>query len=280
MTTLALDSLLLASTDPDRLRRWYVDVLGGRPDPDGFLHFGPMTVLIDGRADVAAATIEPGRVILNYTVPDLAQVVRALDAHDVTWVSPAEYREQGGAWFATLEDPDGNYVQLIELTPDYWRLRRARHQNSPLQGSVLRDASVGVRLPAQDLDRARRFYAERLGLEPVEEREGGLRYECGPDSFVVFQSAGTASGTHTQMGFYVPDIEVAVAELRDRGLTFDDVDVSGFGFRNGIADIPGSYPSTGAVGERAVWFHDSEGNLLGLGQLVMPGTPDADHLGS
>jgi catechol 2,3-dioxygenase-like lactoylglutathione lyase family enzyme len=278
MTTPALTSLLLASTDPDRLRRWYVDVLGGRLDPDGFVHFGPVTVLIDGRSDVAPAASEPGRVILNYTVPDLAQVARALDERDATWVSLPEYREQGGAWFATLEDPDGNYVQLLQLTPDYWRQRRARHRAGPLHWSSLRDAAVGMRLPARDLSRARTFYAERLGLEPVEEREGGLRYECGGDSFVIFQSGGASSGTHTQMGFYVPDIEVAVAELRDRGLSFDEVDVPGFGLRNGIADIPGNYPSTGAVGERAVWFRDSEGNLLGLGQLVMPGTPDADHL--
>lgn len=37
---------------------------------------------------------------------------------------------------------------------------------------------------------------------------------------------------------------------------------------DGIADIEGHYPSTGAIGERAAWFHDSEGDLLGVGQLV------------
>jgi catechol 2,3-dioxygenase-like lactoylglutathione lyase family enzyme len=144
--------------------------------------------------------------------------------------------------------------------------------------SALRDASVAVRLPAQDLDRARAFYADRLGLEPVESRVGGLRYECGGTSFALFQSTGAASGEHTQMGFYVPDIEAAVSELRARGLVFDDLELPGFSSRDGIVDIPGNYPSTGAVGERAVWFHDSEGNQLGLGQLVMPGTPDADRL--
>jgi catechol 2,3-dioxygenase-like lactoylglutathione lyase family enzyme len=173
-----------------------------------------------------------------------------------------------------------NYVQLIELTHDYWVQRGARHQGSRLGRSTLRDAGVGVRLPAQDLDRARAFYADRLGLEPVESRVGGLRYACGGDSFVLFQSAGAPSGEHTQMGFYVPDIEAAVSELRDRGLVFDDVELPGLTSRDGIVDIPGNYPSTGAVGERAVWFHDSEGNQLGLGQLVMPGTPDADRLTS
>jgi catechol 2,3-dioxygenase-like lactoylglutathione lyase family enzyme len=279
MTTApTLNSLLLASADAERLQAWYVDVLGGELDPDGFLHFGSVAVLITPRGDVGPSTAEPGRVILNYTVTDIAATVRRLDEHAVTWIAPVEYRQQGGAWFATLQDPDGNYVQLIQLTAQYWAQRRARHQGSPLARAVLRDAGIGVRLPAQDLTRARTFYAERLGLDPAEEREGGLRYQCAGDSFVIFSSTGRPSGEHTQMGFYVPDIEVAVAELRDRGLTFDEVEIPGVRGRNGIVDIPGNYPSTGSVGERAVWFRDSEGNLLGLGQLVMPGTPDADRM--
>jgi catechol 2,3-dioxygenase-like lactoylglutathione lyase family enzyme len=184
------------------------------------------------------------------------------------------------------EDPDGYYLQFIELTHEYWTQRRARHAHAAGSGpandspgrSTLQDAAVGVRLPAQDLERARRFYAERLGLHPVETREGALRYECGDDSFAIFASGGKPSGTHTQMGFYVPDIEAAVRELRERGLVFDEVEIPGLASRGGIVDIPGQYPSTGAVGERAIWFHDSEGNQLGLGQLVMPGTPDAERL--
>ena len=40
---------------------------------------------------------------------------------------------------------------------------------------MLKNGRVAARLPAQDLERARAFYAEKLGLEPAEEREGGLR---------------------------------------------------------------------------------------------------------
>lgn len=65
--------------------------------------------------------------------------------------------------------------------------------------ATFRITEVATRLPAQDLDRARAFYAEKLGLEPVEERPGGLRYRCGNSSFVVFQSTGRATGDHTQM---------------------------------------------------------------------------------
>ncbi|MDQ4053641.1 MAG: VOC family protein [Actinomycetota bacterium] len=122
----------------------------------------------------------------------------------------------------------------------------------------LAHAAVGVRLPAQDLDRARAWYAEKLGLEPVEERGGGLRFLCGGTEFVVFASTGAASGTHTQVSFSVPDLDLAVQGLRDRGVEFE----------GDVVDVQGHYPSTGASGERAIWFRDSEGNLLGLGQYV------------
>jgi catechol 2,3-dioxygenase-like lactoylglutathione lyase family enzyme len=134
--------------------------------------------------------------------------------------------------------------------------------------SGLRDGSVATRLPAQDLERARRFYAEKLGLEPVEERPGGLRYQCGRGSFSLFESSGKPSGAHTQMAWEVDDIEAAVNELRSRGVVFEDVDLPGLRTINGIASIQGNYPSSGGVGERGAWFRDSEGNLLGIGQAT------------
>ncbi len=132
---------------------------------------------------------------------------------------------------------------------------------------MLADAQVSTRLPAKDLGRARKFYSEKLGLEPVEERPGGLRYQCGETSFALFESAGSASGTHTQMAWEVDDIEAAVAALRARGVVFQEYDAPGLTTRGGVAEIAGNYPSKG-VGERGAWFTDSEGNLLGLGQPV------------
>ncbi|MGX1887092.1 VOC family protein [Streptomyces sp. NPDC055287] len=128
---------------------------------------------------------------------------------------------------------------------------------------------VATRLPAQDLARARRFYAEQLGLEPVDERPGGLLYQCGGTEFALFKSTGASPGTFTQMGWQVDDIETVVAELRQRGVVFEEVDAPGFRTRDGIAEIDGNYRSKGARGERAAWFHDSEGNLLGIGEPVL-----------
>ena len=134
---------------------------------------------------------------------------------------------------------------------------------------TLRDATKSAtRLPAQDLDRARAFYAEKLGLEPADERPGGILYRVGDTEFALFASGGRATGDHTQMGFEVEDLEATVAELKSRGVVFEEVDVPGLRTRGGIADIEGNYPSKNASGERGAWFHDSEGNLLGIGQLV------------
>ena len=88
----------------------------------------------------------------------------------------------------------------------------------------LDSADAVTKLPAQDLDRARRFYRDRLGLEPVEEREGGLRYVCGTTEFRLFPSSGAASGASTQLGFEVTDIDEVVAKLRSRGLEFEPFD--------------------------------------------------------
>jgi catechol 2,3-dioxygenase-like lactoylglutathione lyase family enzyme len=137
---------------------------------------------------------------------------------------------------------------------------------------MLRNSSVSARIPARNLQRARRFYAEKLGLEPIEERPGGLRYQSGDGHFTVFESSGAPSGSHTQMAWRVDDIEATVSGLRSRGVVFEEYDVDGLHTVNGIAEVEGNYPSAGGVGERAAWFRDSEGNLLGIGQAVTPGT--------
>jgi catechol 2,3-dioxygenase-like lactoylglutathione lyase family enzyme len=132
---------------------------------------------------------------------------------------------------------------------------------------MLSKGRVATRLPARDLARARAFYAEQLGLEPAEERDGGLRYVCGGGEFALFESAGAASGDHTQMGWEVDDIEATVRGLRARGVVFEEYDAPGLRTVDGIAEIEGNYPSKG-IGERGAWFRDSEGNMLGIGEPV------------
>jgi len=131
----------------------------------------------------------------------------------------------------------------------------------------LASAHVITKLPAQDLDRARTFYRDRLGLEPAEERDGGLRYVCGTTEFHLFHSSGAASGASTQIGFEVEDIDGVVADLRSRGLEFEPFDIPGFEVENDMVVVPDNYPSKGS-GERGAFFRDSEGNLLAIAQAT------------
>ena len=133
---------------------------------------------------------------------------------------------------------------------------------------MLKTGRVATRLPVQDMDRARKFYADKLGLEPSEERPGGLLYRCAGGEFALFESAGASPGTFTQMGWDVDDIEATVAELKGRGVVFEAVDVPGLRTIDGIAEVSGNYPSKGGKGERAAWFRDSEGNMLGMGEAI------------
>lgn len=116
-----LDGMLLASTDPERLHAWYVAAL--RPDEDTkmdqyrVLKFGAFFLLIDSRDDIGDRNPEPGRVILNFGVDDARAVVARMDELGTAWLAELEDRE--GSMFATAIDPDGNYVQVIELSEQH-----------------------------------------------------------------------------------------------------------------------------------------------------------------
>jgi predicted enzyme related to lactoylglutathione lyase len=122
--TAEIRSLLLASADPDRLRRWYADAFGVEPDVDGHLLLGPAIIVVP-HDEVAERAVEPTRVLLNFHVPSIQDAAARMDELGAPWVSAVEYRD-AGLWFGTVEDPDGNFVQLIEETPAYAVLKAER----------------------------------------------------------------------------------------------------------------------------------------------------------
>jgi predicted enzyme related to lactoylglutathione lyase len=125
---------------------------------------------------------------------------------------------------------------------------------------VLKTATPKAALPVEDLARARTFYEEKLGLTPSREVEGALFYVGnGNSGFLLFPTGGRPSGQHTQMAWFVKDIAATVAELKRRGVRFEDYDFPGLKTIDGIADL--GY-------EKSAWFRDSEGNLLALGELT------------
>jgi catechol 2,3-dioxygenase-like lactoylglutathione lyase family enzyme len=124
---------------------------------------------------------------------------------------------------------------------------------------MLSDALTYATLPATDLERARRFYADTLGLTVAEELPGGLFYELADGTrFLLYPTQGTASGEHTQIAFRVDDLDAEVAALRARGVVFEEYDYPGLKTVDGIAEMG---PLRGA------WLKDSEGNLIGIVQF-------------
>jgi predicted enzyme related to lactoylglutathione lyase len=131
----------------------------------------------------------------------------------------------------------------------------------------MRDATdMWAALPAADVDRARRFYGEQLGLTPTLDEGDEVFFGDGPARFLLFKSSGAATGAHTQAFWAVPDVRAAVAELQARGVVFEEYDIPGLTREGAIVDMPTEW---------AAWFHDSEGNLLAVVQRKDPGSTSA-----
>ncbi|MFD0776004.1 VOC family protein [Streptomonospora algeriensis] len=113
-----LDGMLLASRDPERLREWYACALEPQEvsevDHYRILTFRGFYLIIDSRDDIAATNPDPGRVILNFDVEDARAAVKRIEEAGTRWVAPLEDRD--GSLMATATDPDGNYVQVIQLS--------------------------------------------------------------------------------------------------------------------------------------------------------------------
>ena len=122
---------------------------------------------------------------------------------------------------------------------------------------MLKDRPVFTTLPVTDPARARKFYAEKLGLTPTE--PDGDFFECGDGTRFVISKMGSKPGGHTQMVFAVEDIVRSLRELTAKGVVFEQYDYPTLKTVDGIFD---------AGDLRAAWFKDSEGNMIGLMQPV------------
>ena len=102
---------------------------------------------------------------------------------------------------------------------------------------MLSQARVHASLPAADLARARAFYEDKLGLSPAQVYPWALVYELeGGTQFSVFPTANTGRGGHTQMGFSVADVRAAVADLKERGVVFEEYHGPELNTADGIAE--------------------------------------------
>ncbi len=245
-TTPTLGSLLLGSADPTRLRDWYEQAFGVAVDTFGFHNFGGFGVMADPRDDVAATAAEPGRVILNFAVPDAKVAAERIEKAGTTWIVPLEQRPEGR--FATFTDPDGNYLQVIELSHDTRQRMLAPYRDEwrntkPFSGIAVNDTAA-----------AKNFYSTVLGLD-VTEKDGILSLWLDDRSCVIaYPKPNHVPAQHTVLNFPVDDIEIAVDDLVAAGVTMLRYD----GMKQ---DAKGIMREGGPL---IAWFADPAGNILSV----------------
>ena len=124
---------------------------------------------------------------------------------------------------------------------------------------MLAEQPIDVMLLATDLAVARRFYAERVGLELLLESDEFLTFKCGGDSrLVVTKSSTGTADAQTKASWRVRDVAGEVAELRSRGVEVAEYDQPGLTTVDGVADVGFAY---------SAWFVDPSGNTIALLQF-------------
>jgi catechol 2,3-dioxygenase-like lactoylglutathione lyase family enzyme len=106
-----------------------------------------------------------------------------------------------------------------------------------------------------DLERAKTWYAEKLGMNPVKEDEVGAWYESGGGRFLMFPTPHAGTAKNTVMEWPVDDVDAEVQILKERGVVFDTFELEGITWDGEVATM-GDY--------KAAWFSDADGNVLAI----------------
>ena len=126
---------------------------------------------------------------------------------------------------------------------------------------MLQHAPMYAYLPAQDLARARHFYEDKLGFRPIQPGADGVTYEfAGQTACFLYATPNAGTSKASQAFWRVTDVDREIAELKSRGVTFED-----------YPTMDGTRSPSGAItagGAKAAWFKDTEGNILALIQPV------------
>ena len=126
----------------------------------------------------------------------------------------------------------------------------------------LSQAPLFANIPASDLQRAMRWYEEKLGLRPLMDLAiAGQLYQTGGVAWLIYETAAAGTGRHTVAGWVVPNLDDGMRGMRANGVVFEEYDMGDQGptTENGAA--------RGPDGGGAAWFKDSEGNILSITEL-------------
>ena len=125
---------------------------------------------------------------------------------------------------------------------------------------MLQSAPIIPYIPVADLARARNFYEEKVGLKVKEAYAGGVIYEGGNGSWVfMYPSAGAGTSKASTAFWAVDDVAAEVAELKSRGVVFEEYDTPQMKTVDSVA--------TGG-GAKTAWFKDTEGNIMAVSERL------------
>ena len=124
---------------------------------------------------------------------------------------------------------------------------------------MLRNAPIRAYIPVSEVSRARTYYEEKVGLKPREEYAGGVIYDCGGAEVFMYPTPNAGTSKASQAYWEVDDVEAEVAELKARGVKFEEYDMPGMKMKDNIVT---------AGGAKTAWFKDTEGNILAVSQRV------------
>ncbi|MFA4965339.1 MAG: VOC family protein [Thermoleophilia bacterium] len=126
----------------------------------------------------------------------------------------------------------------------------------------LGDFPAAAVLRAEDISRAKKYYADVVGLKPMDIPTSGSEgmFTAGDGTMVlIYERPGMPAPQNTTLGFSLPadQFDEVAADLRAKGVTFEDYDVPEIGLKtvSGIAEFEGT---------KAAWFKDSEGNIVNI----------------
>ena len=245
----------LAVADLKKATAWYSEKLGWDPvrEPPGVSVYKIGEAFFTLFESEFAGTAQ--NTVMNWSVNDVRAEVRRLRDRGVTFeeydfgevkTDDGIMTDPNGGMNAWFKDLDGNIVGVISAGPDGPALDPA--------------AAITAMIAAADLDRAKRWYSEKLGFEPDFEFPDVLAtYKSAGTTFSVYKTefAGTAQNT---VGLWrLEGIRAEVERLRSKGVVFDDYD-----FADGDKTVNGILSDD--EGDWNAWFKDSEGNILALAE--------------
>jgi catechol-2,3-dioxygenase len=122
---------------------------------------------------------------------------------------------------------------------------------------MLTDCSVAATLPFEGLAAAKDFYGKKLGLplQAGSAKDGYMRFGAGGGTVIEVFESDSKKSDDTAATFHVADLAREMADLKKRGVTFEEYDLPGVKTVNGVATMGSS---------RAAWFKDPGGNVIGL----------------